>query len=978
MGCWTVIKSFHVKIILLDKQELIQEIQGKTTGQDLLDNIYKYLNLIETAYFGLRYQDNSNQTHWLDPTKRVSQQIKGISPITLYLGVKFYSADPCKLVEEITRYQFFLQVKLDILQGRLPVPQELSTELAALALQSELGDYDSSRHSPGYVSEFRFLANQTEDTEQRIEEAHSRLVGLVPSQAENRYLEKVKWLDMYGVDLHPVIGEDNIEYFLGLTPSGIIVLRNRNKVGNYFWPRISKIYFKGKYFMLRVRDKNNDESTYGFETPSRQACKHLWKCCVEHHAFFRLVQVSPTANSSGMFGLGSKFRYSGRTEKEVSQEITDVRRHPPNFTRVPSQRFSRRSRSEENEKRRSSTLERKEHGMSQSSLISRHLSNNNIYDQNMRGNSLPRNANLTLQSLPPGLLDGMDRSSSMLVEGGVDMSLQSLQYLESRGLFGSRSGQQSRRGSEVDTSHGPYAENGYTKKKSSRRGGSDDESEVSATSFASGRHHRKGNESGSESESSRSARKNHRGRRKRSGSYKLVETDEQWKEVQRQQGRKGGISEATVRKSGYVNSGAETESELVTTLRRNKRRQRSRSRSPSEARSKLPSELVKHFEFGLVEPGDPNNPQDIPYTNVETQKPIKVRYGSNGRRSRHSSGNSARRKINMDDSNRENEAPVQPYSYDPSHPSYDPNSGSWQSNTGHNSYTPQQAQVSSVETIQGSTASLNQSRQSEHNKYGYSEDGLPSTVPPPSISRPTPPIPHSIHSSLPPHLSSQPFHSPMMGYKAVNPTIGTMISNSPMGLPMSMHNGGHNHSSMVSSSSNNSSSSSPRQTNVHISEGFSGLPSLPATGLASLPAYNSVYNGGVALGHTPPVSRHNGVGPITTASSRQNGAIPNRQASHGPPPPPPVSRHNTNGVNSQSPLRQNGGPPIVGRMNVATPPVSRNHEQYSRNWPPNSQNQLDMHHVKKMMVPGVMVPGGSAKRPGHPYEPSGDEMSTEL
>ena len=66
--------------------------------------------------------------------------------------------------------------------------------------------------------------------EQAVEVAHGRLVGLVPSQAENRYLEKVKWLDMYGVDLHPVIGEDNIEYFLGLTPSGIIVLKNRNKV----------------------------------------------------------------------------------------------------------------------------------------------------------------------------------------------------------------------------------------------------------------------------------------------------------------------------------------------------------------------------------------------------------------------------------------------------------------------------------------------------------------------------------------------------------------------------------------------------------------------------------------------------------------------------------------------------------------------------------------------------------------------------
>merc|ERR1719461_675501 len=272
----------------------------------------------------------------------------------------------------------------------------------------------------------------------------------------------------------------------------------------------------------------------------------------------------------------------------------------------------------------------------------------------------------------------------MMVEGGhVDMSLQSLQYLESRGLFGSRAAlHQSRRGSEVESSHGPYSENGYTKKKSSRRGGSDDESEVSATSFASGRHHRKGNESGSESESSRSARKNHRGRRKRSGSYKLVETDEQWKEVQRQQGRKGGISEATVRKSGYVNSGAETESELVTTLRRNKRRQRSRSRSPSEARARLPHELVKHFEFGLVEPQQSHDPLDIPYINVETQKPIKMRYSSSGRRSRNSSGNSARRKINVEDTQRHNDyddtSTTVQSSYS-SHPAWPgPGSAGWQ------------------------------------------------------------------------------------------------------------------------------------------------------------------------------------------------------------------------------------------------------------------------------------------------------------
>ena len=335
LSCMSRVKSFHVKILLLDKQELIQEVTKDTTGQDLLDNIFKYLNLIETAYFGLRFQDNDNQTHWLDPKKKVSRQIRGVAPITLYLGVKFYAADPCRLVEEITRYQFFLQVKQDVLQGRLPVTIDLAVELAALALQSELGDYESKQHFPGYVSDFRFISAQTEEFESDVEKAHASMtnMGIVPATAEMTYLEKVKWLDMYGVDLHPVIGEDNIEYFLGLTPSGIIVLRNRTKVGNYFWPRITKIYFKGKYFMLRVRDKNNDDSTYGFETPSRQACKHLWKCCVEHHAFFRLVQVSPSFVGTGVFSLGSRFRYSGHTEKQVLQQVQSVRRQQPEFPR---------------------------------------------------------------------------------------------------------------------------------------------------------------------------------------------------------------------------------------------------------------------------------------------------------------------------------------------------------------------------------------------------------------------------------------------------------------------------------------------------------------------------------------------------------------------------------------------------------------------------------------------------------------------
>ncbi|XP_034659975.1 band 4.1-like protein 4 isoform X6 [Drosophila subobscura] len=339
-------RIMSVRINLLDETEFIHEIKDDLPGQALLDVVFARLNLIETSYFGIRYIDEENQTHWLDPASRISRQLKPKSdPYDLYFGVKFYAADPCKLLEEITRYQLFLQVKQDVLQGRLPVAFELAAELGAFVVQSELGDYDQRRHSKGYVSEFRLLPNQSNELETRVSELHQQLKGMSPSSAELNYLDKVKWHDMYGVDLHPVLGEDSVEYFLGLTPSGIVVLRNKTTVAHYYWPRIAKVYYKGRYFMLRISDKNNELSTYGFETPRKSACKHLWRCCVEHHAFFRQVRVAPLPSSQShatdLFQLGSRFRHS-RPDKQTEKDALAAGRSPPAFTRVPSKRQPRR------------------------------------------------------------------------------------------------------------------------------------------------------------------------------------------------------------------------------------------------------------------------------------------------------------------------------------------------------------------------------------------------------------------------------------------------------------------------------------------------------------------------------------------------------------------------------------------------------------------------------------------------------------
>ncbi|XP_065053913.1 band 4.1-like protein 5 isoform X2 [Rhopilema esculentum] len=331
------------KIALLDGSDLTIDVEKKALGQDLVKKVLMHLDLVEKDYFGLQFMDTKQVPHWLDPTKKVIKQVKIGPPYTLHFRVKFYAAEPESLHEELTRYHYFLQIKQDILRGKLTPTFEQMAGLGAYAVQSELGDFDRTLHIGNYVSEFRFMPDQTGQLEARIERQHKQLLGINPAECELEFLKIAKDLENYGVDMHPVEDIQGKECQLGLSARGILIYKDNQRVAGHPWPKITNIAFHKKEFVMAAEKQNGNEE-FRFALHNSRASKHLWKCAVEYHTFFRMTRAAePVKRRSSFLSFGSKFRYSGRTLHQAKKDDSVNARKSLHVKRTRSERYAQRS-----------------------------------------------------------------------------------------------------------------------------------------------------------------------------------------------------------------------------------------------------------------------------------------------------------------------------------------------------------------------------------------------------------------------------------------------------------------------------------------------------------------------------------------------------------------------------------------------------------------------------------------------------------
>ncbi|KAL5106279.1 hypothetical protein TcWFU_006249 [Taenia crassiceps] len=340
-------KSVDCAVIMLDGLQQMFSIDKAAYGQQLFDAVCSNLDLLETDFFGIKYLAPDNTMCWLKMDKKVAKQVG--KNWLFEFQVKFFPYDIDLIAEDLTRYFLCLQIRQNLLSGQLPCSFFSYVILGSYVVQSDAGDFDPKRHQGiAYIRDHPFAPSHLQSTEMlyRIAETHRLHHGQSPEMADRNFLNNSKKLALYGVHMHKVLSSSGVEHGLGVYYGGLLLYLSRIRLQRFSWPRIIKLSYRKRHFIMIVRslDEDQSERTYAFRCATPQRAKRLWTLCVEHHNFFRLRSYEHSRKPSVLPGFSSrKFTYNqpgmGNSLGDLtSSEAVPSHRPQPAIRRMQPQR----------------------------------------------------------------------------------------------------------------------------------------------------------------------------------------------------------------------------------------------------------------------------------------------------------------------------------------------------------------------------------------------------------------------------------------------------------------------------------------------------------------------------------------------------------------------------------------------------------------------------------------------------------------
>ncbi|XP_072196358.1 FERM and PDZ domain-containing protein 2 [Excalfactoria chinensis] len=294
-----------LNVILLNGQCLEVQCDIKSKARDVFNTVVAYASLVEHSYFGLAYLkgkeffflDDETKLYKVAPDGWNDQPKKKTSIInfTLFLRIKFFVSHFNVIQHSLTRHQFYLQLRKDILEERLYCNDETALKLGALALQAELGNYASEVHGKSYFRVEDYIpASRIEKmtlayVQRELAKLHRMNHSLFEDEAELEFLKVTQQLPEYGVLFYRVSQEKKGtggDIILGICAKGIIVyeVKNHTRIASlrFQWRETERISAHRKKFMI---ESSFSGKKHTFITDTAKTCKYLLDLCSAQHKF---------------------------------------------------------------------------------------------------------------------------------------------------------------------------------------------------------------------------------------------------------------------------------------------------------------------------------------------------------------------------------------------------------------------------------------------------------------------------------------------------------------------------------------------------------------------------------------------------------------------------------------------------------------------------------------------------------------------